>query len=162
MPAGVPPGAVAVSIEPLDPSTDGVTAGLLAGCTREGTLEAGQALVRALRSDPDAELYGLAFAGQVLFAYALRRAPMSMELTHIVVAPPLRRQGLGRAIIADAIRRAGARPLVVEVEDATLPFFKACGFKLFGKRTSPAGATRYRLGAHAPRSRPTGATKEGT
>ena len=152
-PDGVPAGAIPVSIDILTPAIDEAVARVLAACTPEGTLEAGRALVASVRSDPDAELYGLAFEGQVLLAYVLRRASMSMELTHIVVAPPLRRQGLGRATLADAVRRAGARPLVAEVDDTALPFFKACGFKLFGKRKAPDGTTRYRLGAHAPRPR---------
>ncbi len=161
LPDGVPAGAIPVSIEPLKLSDDEAAAGVLAACSREGTRAAGRALVARVRSDPDAELYGLAFQGQVLLAYVLRRAPMSMELTHIAVAPALRRQGLGRATLADAIQRAGARPLVAEVDDAALPFFKACGFKLFGKRKAPDGATRYRLGAHAPRPRPSVTPKEG-
>jgi len=161
LPEGVPAGAIPVSIESLNPSHDDAAAHVLAACTREGTLEAGRALVASVRSDPDAELYGLAFEQQVLLAYALRRAPMSMELTYLAVASSLRRQGLGRATLADAVRRAGARPLVAEVDDAVLPFFKACGFKLFGKRQAPDGTPRYRLGAHAPRPRPAAAAKEG-
>lgn len=161
LPEGVPAGAIPVSIEPLNPSDDEAAAVVLAGCTREGTREAGRALVASVRSDPDADLYGLAFEGQVLLAYVLRRAPMSMELTHVAVAPLLRRQGLGRATLADAVRRAGTRPLVTEVDDAALPFFKACGFKLFGKRKAPDGTTRYRLGAHAPRPRQAMTSKEG-
>ncbi len=165
LPESVPAGAIPVSIEPLPASGNEAAAHLLAACTYEGSPASGRALVARVRSDPDAALYALAFEGQVLLAYVLRRAPMSMELTHIVVAPALRRQGLGRAAVADALRRAGARPLVAEVNDADLPFFKACGFKLFGKRKAPDGTTRYRLGAHAPRPRPsaTAATsKEGT
>ncbi|MDP9370157.1 MAG: GNAT family N-acetyltransferase [Chloroflexota bacterium] len=161
LPDGVPAGAIPVSIEPLNAADDEAAAAVLASCTREGTLAAGRALVARVRSDPDAELYALAFEGQVLFAYVLRQASMSMELTHIAVAPSLRRQGLGRATLADAIRRAGARPLVAEVDEAALPFFKACGFKLFGKRKAPDGTTRYRLGAHAPRPRPVSTSKEG-
>jgi len=149
----VPAGAVAVSIEPLppDPVLDAGAGALLADCTPERTAAAGRTLLAALRADPETALYGLVFEETVLLVYALRRVPMSLEISHVAVAPPLRKQGLGRACLHDALARAGAKPLVAETDDAGLPFLKACGFKLFGKRRAPDGSVRYRLGAHAPR-----------
>ena len=147
-----PPGAVAVSIDALDPAVDGSAGVVLADCTVERSPAAGRALLARLRADPDTSLYGLVFEDQALLVYALRRVPMSLELTHLAIAKPLRGQGLGRACLHDALVRAGTKPLVAETDDATLPFFKACGFKLFGKRRGADGSVRYRLGAHAPRS----------
>lgn len=149
----VPEGAVAVAIEPLPPAPalDAGAGALLAECTPERTAAAGRTLLAKLRADPETALYGLVFEETVLLVYALRRVPMSLELTHVAVAPPLRKQGLGRACLHDALARAGAKPLVAETDDVGLAFFKACGFKLFAKRQAVDGSVRYRLGAHAPR-----------
>ena len=137
-------------VRPLDPSRDAEAAALLAACTPHGTVEAGRELLAAARAETDTSLYGL-FAGDDLAAvYALRKTGLSLELSLLVVAEPLRRRGHGRACLADALRRAGKRPLVVETDEATLGFYRAAGFKLVGKRRDPSGSVRYRFGWHAP------------
>jgi hypothetical protein len=39
---------------------------------------------------------------------------------------------------------------VAETDEDGLGFYKACGFKLVGRRTHPSGTFRYRVGWHAP------------
>jgi hypothetical protein len=46
--------------------------------------------------------------------------------------------------------RSGRRPLVAETDEEGLGFYKACGFKMVGRRKHPSGAVRYRIGWHAP------------
>jgi ribosomal protein S18 acetylase RimI-like enzyme len=111
-------------------------------------------LLAAAREDPESEVYGLTVKGELVAAYVLKKIPLSLEVTALAVAPAHRRQGHGRACLTDALRRAGKRPLVVETDEAGLPFYKAVGFKVVGRRKGPGGTPRYRLGWHAPRLRP--------
>ncbi|MGB3329397.1 MAG: hypothetical protein WBA46_10615, partial [Thermomicrobiales bacterium] len=53
-------------------------------------------------------------------------------------------------MLTDALRRSGKRPLTAETDEDGLPFYKACGFKLVGRRVHPSGTVRYRIGWHAP------------
>jgi len=82
---------------------------------------------------------------------AMRKANMANEIALLVVAPDYRRQGLARRCLSDALRRSGRRPLVVEADEACTEFYKSVGFKIVGRRPSPDGGFRYRLGWHAPR-----------
>ena len=142
----------------LDPVHDPEAGALLAPCTSEGTAEAGLAAVAAARQDPDTTVYALFDGATLLAVYTLRRAGLSLEVTLLGVDPAHRRQGLGRACLQDALRRAGKRPLVVETNAAALPFYTAVGFKLVGKRHHSSGTPRFRLGWHAPRPHSTSPT----
>jgi hypothetical protein len=51
--------------------------------------------------------------------------------------------------------------LVVETDDGAVEFYKRCGFKMVGKRKSPHGVIRYRLGWHAPMPKAPGDTSDG-
>jgi ribosomal protein S18 acetylase RimI-like enzyme len=134
-----------------DPARDEAAATVLAAATFEGTLEAGRERLAALRADPDTSIYGLIIRGELVAVYGLRRVHLSMEVTSLAVAPDHRRRGYGRRALADALRRSGSRPLVAETDDDALDFYRTCGFKVIGRRRSPHGIIRYRLGAHGPR-----------
>jgi ribosomal protein S18 acetylase RimI-like enzyme len=141
-------------VRALDPARDEAAAAILATCTFEGTVEAGRAILRAARADEASEVYGLTVRGDLVAVQILKKIPMSLEVTALAVAEGHRRQGHGRACLTDALRRAGKRPLVAESDEAGLPFYKAVGFKLVGRRTGPGGTPRYRLGWHAPTPKP--------
>jgi len=69
-----------------------------------------------------------------------RKAADEAEILTVCVAPPFRRQGLGRALIEEAIaamRRAGAKRLFLEVEEeneAALSLYRALGAAPVGRR----------------------------
>ena len=141
--------------QPLDPARRDEAAAILAAATGAGTPEAGETVLTEAAIDPDRRAYGLTVDGRLVAVYVTRKAGLAMEVTHLAVAEGARRRGYGRACLVDALRRAGKRPLVVETDDEGLGFYKACGFKLVGKRRHPSGTIRYRLGWHAPRPRTT-------
>jgi ribosomal protein S18 acetylase RimI-like enzyme len=117
------------------------------------------AIIAEARSDPDSTVYGLTVDGELAAVYVLRKVPLMNEIACLAVAEGHRRRGHGRACLHDALLRSGRRPLVVETDDETVGFYRACGFKLVGKRKRPDGVTRYRLGWHAPLPKPaTGAS----
>jgi ribosomal protein S18 acetylase RimI-like enzyme len=141
---------ITTSVRPLDPALDAEAAVILAACPALGTPERAAELIADARRDDDASLYGLIVAGRLAGAYVLRKIPFANEIAFLAVAPEYRRQGYGKMCLHDALLRSGRRPLAVDADDASLSFFKACGFKLVGKRRGPDGAPRYRLGWHAP------------
>ena len=75
--------------------------------------------------------------------------PEDAEILTIGVAPDARRRGLGRALIADLVKRArqrGARRLLLEVasdNEAAIALYSSTGFILLGERPgyykSPSG-----------------------
>lgn len=134
----------------LDPARDAEAAEIAAAAAR-GTPKAGRSAVADARRDAETTLYGVSVGEALVAVYALRIAGLSAELALLAVGPPQRRQGHGRACLADAFARIGGRPLVVETDADALGFFRAAGFKLVGKRHPPGGSPRYRLGWHAPR-----------
>jgi ribosomal protein S18 acetylase RimI-like enzyme len=138
------------TVRALDPAFDNAAAAILAASTYEGTPERGRTVVEEARSDPKSELYGLFVDGELAGAYVLRKATMMNEISNLAIAPEHRRRGHGRMCLFDALLRSGKRPLVVETDDDALGFYRAVGFKMVGKRKHPSGATRYRLGWHAP------------
>jgi ribosomal protein S18 acetylase RimI-like enzyme len=148
------------TVKALDPAFDEDAAIIIAACTVEGTVERGRAVVHEARSDPKSELFGLFVDGRLVGAYVLRKATMMNEIPFLAIAPEHRRQGHGRMCLFDALLRSGKRPLVVETDDEALPFYKAVGFKMVGKRKGPDGSPRYRLGWHAPIPKPGGAPGE--
>lgn len=151
---GVSEAAVAVSPEPeivpLDPARDQAAANVLATATVEGTVDQSQKLLAAARAK-GATVFARV-AGEELVAVAVVRVEgLTAELDAIAVAPGYCGQGHGRACLEHALLLVGRRPLAVETDEATLGFYRACGFKLVGKRRRPDGAFRYRLAAHAKR-----------
>jgi ribosomal protein S18 acetylase RimI-like enzyme len=95
-------------------------------------------------------VYGGFVERELVSAYLLKRDGMANEVALIAVAPEHRKRGIGRIMLQDALRRSGKRPLVAETDDNSLGFYKACGFKLVGRRKHPSGTVRYRVGWHAP------------
>jgi ribosomal protein S18 acetylase RimI-like enzyme len=95
-------------------------------------------------------VYGGFVEHELVSAYLLKREGMANEVALIAVAPEHRKRGIGRIMLQDALRRSGKRPLVAETDDNSLGFYKACGFKLVGRRKHPSGTVRYRVGWHAP------------
>jgi ribosomal protein S18 acetylase RimI-like enzyme len=152
----------AVSITALDPARDEAAAAIFAPATGAGTIERGRAVIAEARNDPDSAIYGLTVNGELAAVYVLRKVTMMNEIACLAVAEGHRRRGHGRACLYDALLRSGRRPLVVETDDEAVGFYRACGFKLVGKRKRPDGVTRYRLGWHAPLPKPAGATGAAT
>lgn len=143
--------ALGIEIRPLAPAEDEAAAVIAAAATGAGTAERGLEALREVRAaDERNNVFGLFAHGDLVAVYGLRRDGMANEIGPIAVREGERRQGYGRACLQDALRRSGRRPLVVETDEDGLAFYKACGFKLVGKRKHPSGAVRYRLGWHAP------------
>jgi ribosomal protein S18 acetylase RimI-like enzyme len=149
-------GVASVSIVPLDLEGDEMAAAILALATGAGSIERGREVIAEARTDANAAVYGLSVAGELAAVYVLRKASLMNEIACLAVAEGHRRRGHGRACLYDALLRSGTRPLVVETDDEAVGFYKACGFKLVGKRKRPDGAVRYRLGWHAPVPKPAG------
>jgi ribosomal protein S18 acetylase RimI-like enzyme len=145
-----PAAPASVSIKPLDPDRDRAAVAILASAIGPGTIESGRNVIAAARIDPASEVYGLTVNGELAAVYVLRKVTLMNEIACLAVAEGHRRRGHGRACLYDALLRSGRRPLVVETDDEGLGFYKACGFKLVGKRKRPDGTVRYRLGWHAP------------
>lgn len=143
-----------VEIVPLAPGHDAVAARILASCAPDRSAEGGQQILAAVRADPHCEIYGV-FAGNELAAVCvLKTIPFARELAYLVVRENYQGRGIGRACLADAVRRSGRRPLTVEATEETRGFYQAHGFRLIGKRRGADGSVRYRLGWHAPRPQP--------
>jgi GNAT superfamily N-acetyltransferase len=142
-------------VEVLDSSHDEAVAHELVAETNGSEDEARQ-LVAALRADPAVTLHGIVKDRAPVAVIAMRKASMANEIALLVVAPEHRGQGLAKRCLSDALRRSGRRPLTVEADEACAKFYKACGFKIVGRRPDPDGGFRYRLGWHAPTPRPTG------
>lgn len=120
--------------------------------------EATSALLRSILETPKAAVL-VAFQqrdgqrhGQreLVGVYALRRDGLANDLAFIAVRPDRHRRGIGKLLLQDALRRSGKRPLTAQTPEATLGFFKACGFKLVGRRVQPSGEVHFRVGWHAP------------
>jgi ribosomal protein S18 acetylase RimI-like enzyme len=154
--------SAAVSIAALDPARDETAAAIIAAAMGEGSTERGREVVAGARNEPDSAIYGLTVNDELAAVYVLRKAKLMNEIACLAVAAGHRRQGHGRACLYDALLRSGRRPLVVETDDEAVGFYKACGFKLVGKRKRPDGTVRYRLGWHAPLPKPAAATANST
>lgn len=141
--------AVGIEIRPLEPALDETAAPLLTGtaCVPPGGTE--ESVLAAMRGRGDL-LYQASTHGGPVAVYGLRREGMANVVSCLAVREDARRQGYGRICLQDALRRSGRRPLVVETTEALMPFYKACGFKLVGRRMQPDGSVHYRLGWHAP------------
>ncbi len=144
-------------LRPLPASDDATAATILADATGEGTVEAAQIRIEQARAGGADRVIGGWLNDNLIAAYTLERDGMANQIVVIAVAPEFRLQGFGRMMLLDALRRSGRRPLTAETDDDALGFYKACGFKMVGRRKHPSGVFRYRVGWHAPR---TGATDE--
>jgi GNAT superfamily N-acetyltransferase len=145
-------------IRAVSPSEHHDAAAILASATGGGTVASATDAIDTLLALDKAALFGAFVRHEMVGAYGIRRDGMANEIALIAVLEDHRRRGIGRAMLQDALRRSGKRPLIVETDDEGLPFYKACGFKLFGKRAHPSGAVRWRLGWHAPGARFKGGT----
>lgn len=139
-------------LRPLAASNDDVAARVLADATGEGTAEAAQIRIDRARAGGDNRVIGGWLHDRLIAAYTLERDGMANQVSIIAVDPEFRRQGFGKMMLIDALRRSGRRPLTAETDDDALPFYKACGFKMVGRRKHPSGVFRYRVGWHAPRT----------
>jgi GNAT superfamily N-acetyltransferase len=137
-------------IRPLPASRDAEASEILTAATGDGTPEAARAVLDEIRAGGEDRVFGGLLKGDLVGVYGLRRDGMANEVAIIAVAEGQRRRGIGRLLLQDALRRSGKRPLVAETDDEGLGFYKACGFKLVGRRTHPSGTFRYRVGWHAP------------
>lgn len=148
------PGADAnLNVRLMDATELDQVAGLLAGATSDGTTEAARAALQSHQDDTSSAIFVVTLDDDTIGAYILAAAPMSVEVILFAVREDMRRRGIGTIIMQDALRRAGKRPMVVETDEATMPFFTAIGFKKFGRRKGPNGETRYRVGWHTPGQR---------
>lgn len=145
---------------PWPATRDSEAAAILADATGEGSIEAGQGKIDEARAGGDNRVFAGLLNGELVGIYTLTRDGMANEVGAIAVAKPHRRRGIGRALLQDALRRSGRRPLVAETDEEGLPFYKACGFKMVGRRKQPSGAFRYRVGWHAPGARFKGGTSD--
>src|SRR5690554_4974734 len=139
-------------LRPLTSDDDATATGVLAEATGENTAEAAQIVVDRAREGGNERVIGGWLNDQLIGAYTIERDGMANQVTLIAVAPEFRRQGFGKTMLLDALRRSGRRPLTAETDDDALEFYKKCGFKMVGRRKHPSGVFRYRVGWHAPRN----------
>lgn len=139
-------------LRPLAASDDALASTILAAATGEDTAEAAQIVIDRARTGGNDRVIGGWLNDQLIGAYTIERDGMANQVTVIAVAPEFRRRGFGKMMLLDALRRSGRRPLTAETDDDALGFYKACGFKMVGRRKHPSGVFRYRVGWHAPRN----------
>ena len=139
-----------LDIRPLPASRDPEAAAILAAATGAGTPGAAQVKLDEARTGGNDRVLGASMDGELVGAYTLVRDGMANQLGIIAVRQDHRRRGIGRALLQDALRRSGRRPLTAETDEEGLPFYKACGFKMVGRRKQPDESFRYRIGYHAP------------
>ncbi|HWV34691.1 MAG TPA: GNAT family N-acetyltransferase [Thermomicrobiales bacterium] len=137
-------------IRDLPAQDEDAAAVILAPATGAGTIEAAATSISELRAVPKSGLFGAYVDHDLVGVYGLQRDGMANVIAFLAVREDHRRRGIGRAMLQDALRRSGKRPLVAETDDDGLGFYKTCGFKLVGRRVHPSGTVRYRLGWHAP------------
>lgn len=139
-------------LKPLAANDDASAAAILASATGENTAQAAQIVLDRARTAGDDRVIGGWLNDQLISAYTIERDGMANQVTIIAVEPDHRRKGFGKTMLMDALRRSGRRPLTAETDEDALGFYKACGFKMVGRRKQPNGIFRYRVGWHAPRN----------
>lgn len=139
-------------LKPLDPKHDNTAATILAEATGENTPEAAQAVMDRTRNAGADRVIGGWLNDELIGAYTIERDGMANQVTTLAVTSDHRRKGFGKTMLLDALRRSGRRPLTAETDEESLGFYKACGFKMVGRRKHPSGVFRYRVGWHAPRN----------
>lgn len=112
--------------------------------------ESARSLILSILETPKAAILVALQHRELVGVYGLRRDGLANDLAIIAVRPDRQRRGIGKLLLQDALRRSGKRPLAAQTPEATLGFFKACGFKLVGRRVQPSGAVHFRVGWHAP------------
>lgn len=138
-------------LRPLASGDDAQAAQILASATGDGTPEAAQIRIDEARAAGADRVIGGWLNDTLIGAYTLERDGMANEVRLIAVSPDHRLHGFGKVMLYDALRRSGRRPLTAETDDDALGFYKACGFKMVGRRKHPSGVFRYRVGWHAPK-----------
>ena len=139
-------------LKPLAPSGDDRAAAILAAATGENTAEAARTVMDRAREAGNDRVIGGWLNNELIAAYTIERDGMANQVTIIAVDPGHRRKGFGKTMLMDALRRSGRRPLTAETDEDALGFYKACGFKMVGRRKHSSGVFRYRVGWHAPRN----------
>lgn len=139
-----------LEIRPLPASRDADAATILADATGAGTPDAARDELDEARAGGENRVIGASLNGDLIGVYTLVRDGMANQVGIIAVHRDHRRRGIGRALLQDALRRSGRRPLTAETDEDGLPFYKACGFKMVGRRKGQDGTFRYRIGWHAP------------
>jgi len=134
----------------VSPSERDAAASILAPATGAGTADAARQAIEEAESNGGV-LLGAFLGSDMIAAYTIRKDGMANQVSLIAVREDCRRRGIGRSLLLDALQRSGRRPVTIETDDEGLPFYKACGFKVFGRRPQASGITRWRLGWHAPR-----------
>ena len=143
--------AVVPGWAPLPAAFDAAAAKLLAACPAIGTDARAMAALAALRDDADGDVYGWVDGEELIAVYGLRKAGLSYELPWLAVAPAWQNRRYGRSALVDALRRCGRKPMTVEADETRKDWFAGIGFRTVGRKSSPDGATRYRMGWYAPR-----------
>lgn len=143
-------------LRPLAASDDPLAVRVLAEATGENTTEAAQIVINRARSGGDDRVIGGWLEDTLIGTYTIERDGMANQVSLIAVVPDRRLQGFGKVMLLDALRRSGRRPLTAETDEDSLGFYKACGFKMVGRRKHPSGVFRYRVGWHGPRHDATG------
>lgn len=141
-----------LSADQVRPAVD-----VLAACFAHDRAAARFRLDAAL-TEEDTTLFAAWQGDELVAVYVLEKVGFSNEVTAIAVSPAFRRQGIGRMCLYDALLRSGQRPLVIGVDEGTLPFVKAVGFKMVGRLKRPDGSVGYRMGWHAPMPQSDGST----
>ena len=136
-----------------EPGDHSLAAMILADATPEGSEEAASKVIAEQVAIEGSAIFIVYLNGLPIAAYILAPAQMSVEMPLIAVRKEMRRRGIGTIIMQDALRRAGNRPVVAETPEELMPFFKEVGFKKFGRRKSPNGEPRFRVGWHTPGQR---------
>ena len=149
--------AAGFEIRPISPSERDFVAAVIEGSSTPAREEM---MRRAFTDLPDDQVLGGFREGVMVAATGLRRDGLANDVAFLVVVPGERLRGIGRAMLHDALRRSGRRPLAAQVPEDTLPFFKACGFKLVGRRPQPDGEIQFRVGWHTPGARFKGGTSD--
>ena len=144
-------------IRPLSSEQVEAASGVLAACF-DGDAAAARVRLEAALTEDDTSVLAAWQGDELAAAYILEKVGFSNEVTAIAVATESRRQGIGRMCLYDALLRSGKRPLVIGVDEGTLQFAKAVGFKMVGRLKRADGSVRYRMGWHAPMPQPDGST----
>ena len=100
-----------LDIRPLPAGKDSEAAAILADATGAGTPDAAQERIAEARAGGSDRVLGASLDGQLVGVYTLICDGMANQVGIIGVHPDHRRRGIGRALLQDALRRSGRRPL---------------------------------------------------
>ena len=96
------------------------------------------------RTGQDLCLYGWVAEGVVLGVCGIVLTTTHIEIVNIAVAPHMRKQGIGYAMIM-ALRQKYPLPIKAETDDDAVDFYKKCGFEIKGiiKQYGEVACQRY-------------------